>query len=82
MSTLEKGRDQSISTAEKMNSRPHGDDDAIEGNNHRNTSSSADQAAHDPEKEELSRDAQNGVQKIQAATSVWSKTALYSAYGL
>lgn len=68
--------------AEKSTSLPHGADDAIEVNDHHTSSTSPEQTARDPEKEDLSRDAQTGVQKIQAATSVWSKTALYSAYGL
>ena len=32
--------------------------------------------------EELDKDAQAGVRAVEAATSVWSKTHLWSAYGM
>lgn len=37
---------------------------------------------YEPDEETLSKDAQAGVQKMQAATTVWSKWHLITAYGL
>lgn len=53
------------------------DVDASNGKN-----SASREGEHTPDDEPLSKDAQAGVQKMQATTSVWSKTHLITAYAL
>jgi hypothetical protein len=43
---------------------------------------SPEDTIHDVEKEDIEPDAQAGVQKMQAATSVWIKGHLIAAYAL
>ena len=43
---------------------------------------SDDRSTHDGSSEKITEDAQAGIQKIEATTSVWTRKALIVAYGM